>query len=505
MHIIHVATEVAPIAKIGGLADVIIGLTRELLANNHQVEIIIPKYDILDIKEIGDLHIQWKGCTTTWKGRHFPLSIWSGQVENITVHFLESELSEHFFQRGTIYGCTDDRHRFLHFSRAVLDFLDQENRFPDIIHLHDWQTAIIAPLFLQKFAQKNRKTKILFTIHNLAYQGKGPEKDLSYIDLSLSECVPPLEIFDDREPNQTNLLKAGIVYADGLTTVSPSYAKEILLPDGSEGLQGTLIKHQHKLVGILNGIDYSYWNPENDRYLSTHYSYREIPQSRNDNKILDNKRYLKTVLCDKVRLAPEPRPLIGCVTRLVPQKGPHLIEHAIEYTLEKGGAFILLGSTTLPEMNQHFYALQQRYASNPYAHIILSHQEDLVHLIFAGCDLFLIPSIYEPCGLTQLIALKYGTIPIVRKTGGLADTILDVDEPLLNENEGNGYLFKDPTEEALEHTLNRALQTWLNDQDLWRKLMIRAMQQDFSWHHSAQYYLDLYQQLHKTKATKIPR
>jgi starch synthase len=267
------------------------------------------------------------------------------------------------------------------------------------------------------------------------------------------------------------------------------------MPQEGRGLEKVLCQSENKFVGILNGIDYSYWNPEIDRHLPAQYSAREKPADKRDYKTLDKKAFVKNYLRERYSLREQHRPLVGCVTRLVPQKGPELIKHALEYTLAMGGQFILLGSSPIPETTALFHDLKHQYADHPHVSIHLHLNEELSHLIFASSDIFIVPSIFEPCGLTQMIALKYGSIPVVRRTGGLADTIFDIDHSGRSDAMANGYTFDTPDNQGLESALGRAIDCWFHQPEKWRKLMINGMHIDFSWNHPADKYVDIYQAL----------
>jgi starch synthase len=495
MHILHIASELAPIAKVGGLADVTLGLSRELSWKGHDIDIIIPYYDCLDSNQIRDLSICNSNLQSYFAGEWSSNTVWMGWVENLKVYFIEPHHPRYFFNRGCFYGCEDDIERYLYFSRAAIEFIYKSQIHPDIIHLHDWQTAAIAPLYTSIYqAMGMNKTKVVFTIHNIEYQGKCSPANISDIGLQGNEELSPDKMQDPTDKQTINLLKGGIVYSDFTTTVSPSYAKEVLTPEGGRGLETTLLKHKDKFAGILNGVDYSYWNPEIDRYLPRHYSSREVPGSKKDNRTLNNKAYIKHLVREKLSLDEVHRPIIGCITRLVPQKGIDLILTALDYAIKHQGQFILLGSSPIPAIQDQFHRLQHKYQDNPHVHLTLHHQEELAHLIYAASDMFVVPSLFEPCGLTQMIALKYGAIPIVRRTGGLGDTIIDVDSGKPIE-QVNGYTFQEPTSAGIESALTRAFDRWFYQPEQWRQLLIHGMNVDFSWNRPSNLYLEIYTKL----------
>lgn len=500
MHIIHIASELAPIAKVGGLADVTLGLCRELSWKEHDVDIILPKYDCINSSEIRDMSIFHPNLLSFYAGEWHSNTVWMGWVENLRVYFIEPHHPRYFFNRGCFYGCEDDIERYIYFSRAALEFMLKKQINPDILHLHDWQLAIVAPLFRAIYQKIGLdKPKIVFTINNIEYQGKCSPSNLDMIGLNGKEYLTPEKLQDSNDPRTINLLKGGIVYSDHVTTVSPNYAKEVKTSEGGRGLEKTLIQYKNKFTGILNGIDYSYWNPEIDRYLPAHYSSRETPLSKKDHNTLDQKAYIKKVLRENFHLAEVHRPIIGCITRLVPQKSPDLIEHALNYALAHNAQFVLLGSSPIPSINEKFHQLKHLYTDHPHVHLTLHHQEPLAHLIYAASDMFIVPSLFEPCGLTQMIALRYGSIPIVRNTGGLADTIFDIDHSKNPAETPNGYTFDAPTPAGLESALSRAIDCWFHNPEKWRHLVLSGMSIDFSWNKPSDQYLNIYQ---KTIAEK---
>jgi len=496
MYIIHIASEMAPVAKVGGLGDVVLGLCRELSWKGHDVDIIIPKYDCMDSDDIRDLSIEYPDLMTFYNGSWFHNTIWMGWVENLKVYFIEPHHPRHFFERGCFYGCEDEIERYLYFCRAALEFMLKKPLQPDIIHLHDWHTAAIGPLYKDMYTKLGyTKPKVVYTFHNMEYQGKCAAIDLDRIGLRGSDYLVPEKMQDNLNPLSINLMKGGFVYSDYITTVSPSYAQEVLTSLGGRGLEKTLVKYTSKFVGILNGVDYSYWNPEIDRYLPAHFSPRESPANKKDRSTLDKKGYLKKVLRQRLQLAELHKPIVGCIARLVPQKGIELIKHTLQYAIEHGAQFVLLGSSPIPSISNEFHILKHLHEEDPNVHLTLHHEEELAHMIFAASDMFIVPSIFEPCGLTQMISLKYGSIPIVRRTGGLADTVFDVDTSGLPEVDTNGYTFDLPDIQGINSALDRAFQCWFHDPDRWRHLMIKGMNIDYSWNKPSNQYLEMYEKI----------
>lgn len=494
MRLIHVAAEVAPIAKVGGLGDVVYGLSRKTLHRGHPTDVFIPKYDILEYDDIDNLTCLQKDFVSTYDNSQWTNSIWRGKVAGLDIYFLEPHHPSHFFNRGCIYGCNDDIERFLYFSAAALQFIYNRGTY-DVVHIHDWQTAIMAPLAVEKRLQKNaRVPPFVFTIHNMDYQGRCAPSALSKVGLNIQDYYVPAKMQDSLYPEALNLLRGGIIFSDYITTVSPTYCTEVRGTLG-EGLEKLLVSNQAKFCGILNGIDYDYWNPETDKFLHSHYSVREAPKVGTNADTIDRKGSIKKSLRDRLELEQGHRPIVSTITRLVPQKGVDIIKHAIKSVVQKGGQFVLLGSSPIPELDAEFHRLKNEYRDHGHVSLNLQHQEQLAHMIFAGSDIFIVPSNFEPCGLTQMIALRYGTIPLVRATGGLKDSIYDVDNEAANDEKGIGYIFNDPTVEAFDRTLERAITCWYRQPDKWRKMIIKGMNHDFSWDKSAEKYLEVYNKL----------
>jgi starch synthase len=450
----------------------------------------------MDTSRIGDLKIDGGEFKTYWKGEWFPCLIWRGWVENLKVYFVDPHHPDLFFSRGCFYGCEDDADRFLFFSRAVLEFLKTRRLSPDILHVHDWQTAIVPPLLKDAYKEQElKKVKTVLTIHNLSYQGIIDPLTFDAVGLDSKKYLNWNELQDPKEISKINLMKGGITYTDFITTVSPTYAKEILTPLGGSGLDSLLRFEQKKLKGILNGIDHAIWNPETDPFLKEHFTSREFPKDPKDIHTIDRKGFLKKLLRETLRLNEAYKPIVSCITRLVPQKGISLIKRALVRTLEKGGQFVLLGTSPIPEIQADFEKIKLKYANIRDVHLHLEGDESLAHLIYAGSDMMIVPSIFEPCGLTQLIALRYGTVPIVRNTGGLADTIEDIDYSKEPVEKRNGYRFDYPDEKGIDSALDRAIDCWFHDKEKWRSLEVRGMGLDTTWTHSTKEYLQIYENL----------
>lgn len=459
MKIIHLASELAPVAKVGGLGDVVYGLARAFKTLGHDASVVIPRYAVLKTDGIENFRLYEETPT---------MAVWEGHVGGIHAYFLDIP---GYFKGPSIYGSQDEAWDFIHFSSLAYKWIMSKKERPDLLHLHDWHVGAIA-----LFAQGEIPT--VSTIHNISYQGIASASLLERVHYKASD-FPGIE---EGTPDVINLMKGLILYSDRVNTVSPTYAWEVTHTEEGRGLQEALKTAGDRFCGILNGIDYDYWNPKDDRYLLHPYSASNI----------NPKKLLKQELRDKLGLENSLRPLIGMVSRLVVQKGIHLMEHAILHAEEYNAQIVLSGAAYDEETIAMFKRLQERFDKSPHVRVVLGYSESLAHELFAGADMFLIPSIFEPCGLTQLISLRYGTVPIVRHTGGLADTIVDVhhsDKPL---QDTNGFSFKDPVAVEMDSTIKRAVNYWYSQPKEWSALQKRGMLQDFSWKHSAQQYLDLY-------------
>lgn len=469
IYVIHIAAEMAPVAKVGGLGDVLTGLSRSLQRKGHLVEAILPKYDCMDYSRISNLKELDLELHSSFDGQTHKNKVWSGIVEGLPVYFIEPLHPAKFFWRGQFYSEPDDFRRFTYFCRAAMEFLLQSGKRPDIIHSHDWQTAVVAPLYWDVFVPLGLDSaRLAFTCHNFEYQGAENSGAIAACGLSPQTLMRPDRMQDNSHHNKINLLKGGVVFSNVVTTVSPTYAQEVLRPEGGKGLHGTLGVHSKKFFGVLNGIDQEVWDPATDTLIDCQYSAHDI-----DGKFV-NKQRLRERLGLASEGEDERRPLVGCVTRLVPQKGVHLIRHAIYRTLEKGGQFILLGSSPVPHIQHEFEGIARQFENHPQIRLVLKYDEALSHAIYAASDIFVIPSIFEPCGLTQMISMRYGTIPVVRRTGGLADSVFDVDDERNPEEKKNGFVFDDANEGSLNWGLDRALDYYSQRPEWWQDLVKKA-------------------------------
>jgi starch synthase len=487
MYIVQIASECAPVAKVGGLGDVVYGLTRELQNRIHWVEVILPKYDCMRYDQIHGLEIVYHDLWVPWGQGAIHCSVWKGDVYGIRCYFIEPHSRENFFNRGGYYGYSDEAMRFAFFSKAALEFLLKSNRRPDIIHCHDWQTGLVPVLLYEIYKFHGLwNSRVCYTIHNFKHQGVCGPEILQATGLRRPDYYLHYDrMRDNFNASALNLMKSGIVYSNAVTTVSPQYAWEVRHTDQGFGLGHTLQVHESKFSGVLNGIDNDVWNPEIDRHIAAKYG----PAT------MEEKYRNKDALRERVWLRKAFKPIISFVGRLDPQKGIHLIAHALHYALSNGSQFVLLGSSPDTAINNAFWQLKQKLNDNPDCHLELRYDEELSHLVYAGSDLLIVPSMFEPCGLTQMIALKYGTVPVVRAVGGLVNTVFDrdySDRPLC---ERNGYVFHQSDTKAIESALYRAIGLWYSHPGEFRELMANGMHYDFSWNLPGQKYLEIYHQI----------
>ncbi len=484
MHIVQIASELAPIAKVGGLADVVYGLSKALKAQGHLVEIVLPKYDIIDETLLKKLKIVQDDLFCKEGENSYKNTIWSASFNGLKILLVETHHPRYYFERGQIYGCPDDTERFLYFCRVCTDFLSQRKRKPSVIHLHDWPSAIIPALLIQNLTS----IPTVLTLHNLEHQGLC---SLPHIEQIMPPPLNPV-LLDMKNPKVGNLLKAGIELSNAITTVSSSYEQEIQTPEGGFGLQSILTQHQSKLFGILNGIDIDYYNPVSDPAVLIRY---KASSFYNPSKVQAIKEKNKKALFAELNIPYSPKWLLCAITRLAHQKSPELIAYAMEKTLELGGQFILLGSLHGDDYTHLFEDLQKKYQGNPHALIFLQKDDQLAHKLYAASDALIIPSLFEPCGLTQMIAMRYGTLPLVRRTGGLADTVFDVETSDKPEKERTGFTFDYPDKGGVDWVLTRAFTMYTQHREKWLALMENGMQKDFSWDKPAESYSEIYVKL----------
>lgn len=480
MKIAFVATEAVPYAKTGGLADVAGSLPGELEKLGCEVKLFIPKYFIIDETKHG-LYYNWDIGEMPIRINSIirPVHIHQSKLPgtNVEVNFIDCP---HYFHRHRIYtNDSDEDERFILFTKGVIETLQRLQWAPDVIHCNDWQTGLL-PLFIKdnyKWDKLFDHTASLFTIHNMGYQGLFSETALLNAEIKRKWFYPDGPV---KHNGAVSFMKTGIVFADILNTVSNKYSHEILKPELGAGLDDVLRERKKDLFGILNGVDYNVWNPETDIYIPHHYSAKDLSGKKKNKKILLN--HFNMPFNEKV-------PLIGIISRMVAQKGFDIFALATDKLMALNAQWIILGS------GEEQYEDLFRQLAHKIPHKVgtyIGYNNELSHLIEAGADLFLMPSHYEPCGLNQIYSLKYGTVPVVKKTGGLADTVNDWDE--LNHfgiDTGTGFTFSDHTNLALYKCVKRALNNF-NNPKAWIKIQQNGMAKDYSWEHSAEQYIELY-------------
>lgn len=465
MKVLFCSSEVVPFAKTGGLADVAGTLPAALEESGAEVKIVLPRYRMINPEKfkLKKLDENTSVINTSRK---------------IEVYFLENEK---YFSRDGLYqdkgvDYADNLERFAYYCLETLKLIKKINFKPDVIHCNDWQSALI-PVYLKTIYKDDvfyKNIKTVFTIHNLGYQGLFPKEQFPLTGLKWDLfAIDGLEFYD-----KVNILKGGLLFSDKITTVSPTYAKEIQTPEFGCGLEGVLLKRKDDLIGILNGIHYAEWDPLTNKALAANYGPANI-----EGKYINKADLQKTGgLAVNNEL-----PLMGMITRLADQKGLDIFAAVIDDVCRLPLQFVLLGTGDL-QYHELFEKIKKKYNN---VSVYLKFDPLLAYKIYAGSDMFLMPSRYEPCGLGQLISLKSGTIPIVRKTGGLADTVIDY-EPF--SESGNGFVFSAYEAGALLETIKRALCVY-KDKKAWKNLVSRAMEYDFSWNQSAKKYIELYKGL----------
>ncbi|MBI9008636.1 MAG: glycogen synthase GlgA [Tenericutes bacterium] len=470
---IHVSAECSPFIKIGGLADVVGTLPGELKRlRGCDVSVFLPFYKSIPNKFKKSAEDVINFTMPFGDDLNCYVGVKQLKRSNMLYYFIDNEF--YFGSRDNVYDYSDESKRFAFYQLAVLEAIKQLKLEVDIIHVHDWHTAMI-PLLL-KVKYQSIKAKTVLTIHNLAYQGIFPLEDFGIFNISYDSKLE----FE----GSMNFLKAGIVNADMITTVSKTYAKEILTDYFGYGMQNLLKQKGDDLVGILNGLDYKEFNPESDKHIFKKYNKETVKEGK-----LANKKTLFKEL--NASLDPE-KPTVGIVSRLVSQKGIDLIKRVFDEMLEIDDFnFIVLGSGN-KEYEDYFIGLEARFPDK--VSVYIGYSNRIAHMIYAGCDIFLMPSKFEPCGLGQIIALKYGTIPIVRETGGLVDTIKPYNE---YDKVGNGFSFQNFNAHDMMHVLRYALHLYYHNPDSWDLLVQNAMDSDFSWTQSAKAYRALYKNLLK--------
>ncbi len=471
--VLFVASEAFPYAGTGGLGEVIGSLPKNLnKLGKYDARVIVPLYESIgsDVRArmqyLGNIYVP-----LAWRMQYCGLF---RLEENGTVYYFVD--NEYYFKRNSLYGYGDDGERFAFFSRAVLELIPMLDFHVDVLHCHDWHTALVPVYYKLYYMYKNGYNGIrtVFTIHNIEYQGQfapGIIEDLfgisrnEYMSLDWHGCI--------------NLMKGAIDYSDYISTVSPTYAQEICTSEYAHGLEDVLNKNKHKLRGILNGIDYDVYDPATSKSLFVNYSAESLE------KKAENKQELQKMLGLNVDAG---APLIAMITRLVNHKGISLVRSAFNDIMNSGAQFVILGTGDADHEN-FFRHMQNLYGNR--VHAVITFNKDLAQKIYAGADIFLMPSISEPCGLSQMIALRYGTVPVVRTTGGLKDSIEDCGDG----KTGNGFTFSGANAGELKHAVDRAVGLYCVYCDIWKGLRERAAKCDFSWTESAIKYQAFYDEM----------
>ncbi|MBU0707719.1 glycogen synthase [Patescibacteria group bacterium] len=483
--VLFATAELNPIAKVGGLADVAGALPPILHELGVDIRVVMPKYGIIDENKYPCKKIH-SDIDVTIDNNTEKIDIYETKIPDTEVIVYLIDNHKYLGQNGVYFDKTafvdsiGEVHRFLFFSKAILPIFSSLNWYPDVLHCQDWHVGILPALLnLEETKQPElEKIKTLFTVHNLANQGSWEKSEiLDFLGLS-DDNIPSLAV----NPKDINLIQQGIMNADLINTVSRTYAKEILTPEYGEGLEGDLAKRKDVLFGIVNGIDQKRFNPSTDPDIAANFSLQNIDQK------MVNKKDIQKICGLKVD---EKIPLLGIITRLTNQKGIELVADSAETIVKAGGQLILLG-TGADNYEKMMTELQAKYPENVHAHI--AFDAVLAQKIYAGSDVFLMPSRFEPCGLGQLIAMRYGTLPIVRATGGLKDTVPDYNP---DDHTGTGFVFDEYTSASFVKSVKRALDVYKNDPDNWNKLVKSALEYDSSWDTAAKEYLELYKKLIK--------
>ena len=476
-NILFVASECVPFIKTGGLADVVGSLPKYFPKEYFDVRVVIPKY--AGIKE--QFKNQMRYVTNfymdlNWRQQY--VGIFEMEYEGIKFYFIDNE--EHFGGSTPYAGMPWDLEKFAYFSKAALSILPTIGFRPDLIHCHDWQTGLV-PVYLHERFQADefyRGIKTVMTIHNLKFQGVWDVKTIQHFSELPDYYFTPdkLEAYKDG-----NMLKGGIVYADAITTVSNTYAEEIKTPFYGEGLDGLMRARSNSLRGILNGIDYDEFNPETDKRIVQNYNAKTFRKEKSKNK--------KALQAELGLAQDEKKFMIGIVSRLTDQKGLDLVQCVMDEICTEDVQLVVLGTgdERYENMFRHYdWKYNDRVSANIY------YSEDMSHKVYAACDAFLMPSLFEPCGLSQLMSLRYGTVPIVRETGGLKDTVEAYNE---YEKTGTGFSFTNYNAHEMLATVRYAEQIYYDKKRDWNKIVERGMEKDFSWKNSAKLYEELYENM----------
>ncbi|MFR2746828.1 MAG: glycogen synthase GlgA [Roseburia hominis] len=478
MKILFAASEAVPFMKTGGLADVTGSLPGYFDKKHFDVRIIMPKYLCMDEKWKVQLRFVCHFYVNlSWRRQY--VGIFETVQNGITYYFVDNEF--YFAGDKPYHNIYEDVEKFAFFSKAVLEALPYLDFWPDVIHCHDWQTGLV-PVFLRTFYGDQRcysNIRTVFSVHNLKFQGR----------FSLPAVIDitglPEQIFSSdklESYGEANYLKGGVVYADAVTTVSPTYAREIMTPEGGEGLDGLMRAREGSLYGILNGIDIREYDPQTDAYLANHYNETNHTEGKGLNKLKLQK--LLGLPVDKDVF------LLGMVSRMTDQKGFDLIAYVMDELMSTERLQLVVAGTGEARYEEMLRYFAEKYPQK--IHVTIGYSEELAHRIYGSCDAFLMPSLFEPCGLSQLMSLRYGTVPIVRETGGLKDTVMPYNE---YEQTGTGFSFANYNAHEMLGVLRYAMRVYYTQRKCWNGIAERAMREDFSWKKSAETYARLYEDI----------
>jgi len=471
MRIVMVASESNPLCKTGGLADVVYSLSRELVNNGHEVFVFVPFYKSLKNKGIPAVYSYYDYVDMSW--RHQYIGVFNLEIDGIKFKLIDNDL---YFNRDNLYGYDDDGERFAYFSLAVQKIIHHENLKPDIVHVHDWQAGML-PALMKGAPLDNYKIHFVQTIHNPAFKGFLDKSALGDL-YNLSD-----DMYDSgavRLDNAVSTLKAGIYFADKLTTVSPTHRNELLTKELSQGLNEVLELRKDDFVGIVNGIDVKEFDPITDKKIAANYSAKAF---------LSGKKACKQALLDYFNIPNKEGPTFGLVSRLTWQKGISLILQNAKYLIDRGANIIFLGSGE-KNLEEAIESLRRIYPNQ--VGVYIGYNDDIAHKVYAGSDFFLMPSLFEPCGIGQIIAQRYGSLPIVRETGGLKDTV---------HAEIDGFSFADYDPLSMYNVVKRALDVYYMEKPLFKELVKNALSIDHSWSESMNKYLDVFKESMKKWVT----
>lgn len=478
MKVLFATSECVPFVKTGGLADVVGALPGELCAQGCEARVILPKYGKIaqkykdEMRYISNIYIKMG-----WRSQY--CGVFELKIGEVIYYFVDNEF---YFGSDTIYGeMAEDIERFAFFDKAVLALLQVIDYWPEVIHCNDWQTGMIPVLLRAHYNcdERYNRIKTVMTIHNLKFQGVYDKKTIADV------CELPDNYFTEDKLEfykDASFLKGGLVYADFITTVSKTYSREIMTDYFGENLNGLLSARSASVTGIINGINYDEWNSAKDAFIEHNYDARNVVSKKKANKLALQKQFGLEENPDKF--------LVGMVTRLTGQKGLDLVECVMDNIFENGDVQMIVlgtGEGQYENMLRHF---EWKYKGTLASLIMFDNA--VSHKIYAGCDAFLMPSLFEPCGLSQMISMRYGTLPIVRETGGLRDSVEPYNE---YENTGTGFSFANYNAHEMLGILNYAKTTYYNNKKSWQSMVKRAMKADFSWRNSAKEYIDVYERL----------